>query len=120
MRVRIVKLLEKQGYHFYKEVKVLTRTIDIVAIKRKHVLAIEVKVENWKQALKQALTCRLCAHEVYIAIWKDFQQRIPKELLKKFRIGLIVVSEEGAIILYKPKKSQITHKNILNEMLSMN
>ena len=123
----IEELLTKEGYHFYKEVKIFTRSIDIIAIKdkkvislkKKKVIAIEVKVENWKRALQQALTCRLCAHEAYIAIWKDFHHRIPKRLLKKHRIGLILVTENEATFLYKPRKSKIIHKNIMNDMLDM-
>ena len=116
---KIESLLEKQGYRYYKEVKVLTRSIDIIAIRKKKVVAIEIKVENWKRAFQQALTCRLCAHEVYIAIWKDYQHRIPTNLLKKYRIGLIVVSEEKAQVMYKSRKSKVIHKTVMNKMLSM-
>lgn len=115
----IENLLENNGYNYFKEVKLLTRSVDIIAVKKKKVIAIEVKVENWKRALQQALAYRLCAHEVYIAIWKDFQHRIPMKLLKKHRIGLIIVNEDKASFLYKPRKSQIIHKNIMNKMLHM-
>ncbi|HUU78660.1 MAG TPA: hypothetical protein VMX55_09950 [candidate division Zixibacteria bacterium] len=123
----VEELLIKEGYCFYKEVKVLTRSIDIIAvknkkaiiIKKKKVIAIEVKVENWKKALQQALTCRLCAHEVYIAIWKDYHHRIPRRLLKKYRVGLILITENEASFLYKPRKSKIVHRNIMNNMLDM-
>jgi len=115
----IEKFLEKGGYQYHKEVKVLSRSIDIIAIKKKKVVAIEVKVENWKRALQQALTCRLCAHEVYIAIWHEFFHRIPKSLLKKYHIGLLVVNEIDAQIIQKPRKSNIIHKTVMNEMLDM-
>ena len=115
----IEDLLNNEGFQLHKEVKVLTRSIDIIAIKKKKVIAIEVKVENWKRALQQALTCRLFAHDVYIAIWHDYYHRIPKNLLKKYRIGLIVVTDEKAQILHKSKKSKIIHKTVMNEMLNM-
>lgn len=113
----IENLLEKGGYQHYTEVKVLTRSVDIIAIKRNKVIAIEVKVENWKRALQQALTCRLFAHETYIAIWCDYSHRIPIKLLKKHRIGLIIVTSNKAKISLKAKTSNVIHKNVMQNVL---
>ena len=47
----ILDMYEKKGYSYYQEVKFFTRQIDLIAIKTKEIIAIEVKVENWQKAL---------------------------------------------------------------------
>lgn len=117
MYPQVVSYLRNKGFNCYKEVKFLTRYIDLVGIKGKKVVAIEVKVKNWERALQQALTCRLCAHEVYVALWYKFVHRLPLNLFEEYGIGLISV--DGTVnIIKKAKKSQIIHKSLLSNLLN--
>jgi len=113
----VKKYLQKEGYECYEEVKFLTRSIDLVGLKRKKIIAIELKVSNWLKALQQALTCRLCAQETYMAISAQFLHRVDIELLQEFGIGLIVVEEKKIEFILKAKKSKIIHKSMKNKIL---
>jgi len=106
----VKKYLQKEGYECYEEVKFLTRSIDLVGLKRKKIIAIELKVSNWLKALQQALTCRL-------AISAQFLHRVDIELLQEFGIGLIVVEEKKIEFILKAKKSKIIHKSMKNKIL---
>jgi hypothetical protein len=113
----IVDYLKNNGYDYYEEIKFLTRYIDLLAHKKKKLVAIEVKVSNWQKALQQALACRLCAHESYIALSEKFIHRVQLDILKEYGIGLIAVKENSIEIIQKPKKSKIIHKSVKKEVL---
>ena len=83
----IVDYLKNEGYNYYEEIKFLTRYIDLVGHKGKRLVAIEVKVSNWQKALQQALACRLCAHESYIALSEKYVHRVRLDILKEYGIG---------------------------------
>jgi len=113
----ILLYLRENGFNYYEEVKFLTRQIDIIGKKEKKIIAIEIKVSNWQRALQQALTCRLCADESYIAISEKYSHRVKLELLKEYGIGLIIVKENEMEIVQKAKKSKIIHTTIIKKML---
>ncbi len=112
----LLDYLEKKGYSYYQEVKFFTRQIDLIAIKTKEIIAIEVKVENWQKALQQALTCKLCANKVYIAFWHEHIDRIPQKKLKKHGIGLLAVNGSVERVI-KARKSQLFFKQNREEIL---
>ncbi len=115
---QIESYLRKEGFDYFKEVQFLTRHIDVIGINRKKIIAIEVKIKDWKRALQQVLTCRLCAHEVYVAMWHEFAHRVPVELFKNYGIGLMSV--DGTVnVVTKAKKSLIIHDSMLKNLLTM-
>ncbi len=114
----IVDYLKNEGYNYYEEIKFLTRYIDLVGHKKKKLIAIEVKVSNWKKALQQALACRLCAHESYIALSEKFVHRVQLDILKEYGIGLIAVKDNSIEIIQRAKKSKIIHKSVKREVLN--
>lgn len=109
---QVNKYLREKGFLYKNEVKFLERKIDIVGVKNKRVIAIEVKIKNWKKALQQAITCKLCSHYVYVAFW---QRYLPKNLSIFENYGIGIMSVNGFVeIINKPKKSEIVHKDLLN------
>ncbi len=73
------------------------RSVDIYGFSRKKnkTIAIELKLHKWKKAIEQALLYQLCADEAYIAMPKKFAGRVDLDLLRKYGIGLISISETG-------------------------
>lgn len=115
---QIESYLRKEGFDYFKEVQFLSRHIDVVGINEKEIIAIEVKIKDWKRALQQALTCRLCAHKVYVAMWHKFAHRVPVELFENYGIGLMSV--DGTVnVVTKAKRSQITHDSMLTNLLKI-
>ncbi len=47
------------------------------------------------KAIEQAILYQLCAYEAYIAMPKKFVGRVNLDLLTKYGVGLISVSETG-------------------------
>jgi len=103
LTTRLAKYFESQEYKVYKEVRIPAkppRYIDLLAINGKMV-AVEVKVSDWKTALRQANIYTLIADKVYIGIWKEKEKAVIKNLslLEHFGIGLITIGKSVDVIL---------------------
>jgi hypothetical protein len=74
------------------------------------VITIEVKVSNWKKAIRQAARNRIFAHLSFVALPEPLARRIRTEpLLSGLGIGLISVSDsEGVAVIRKPRRSRTT------------
>ena len=96
--------LKKQGYAVYHEVPLLSKKIDLIGVKSgfNDILAVELKVSKWKKALEQAITDRLCANRVYVAISSKYIHRVKKELFREWGIGILEVG--GKVIVHEEAK----------------
>ena len=62
------------------------------------IIAIEVKVEKWKKALRQALIYQLCAHKVYVALWYSYLKNVDFDCFARFGVGVIAVDGNARIV----------------------
>ncbi len=108
----------ERGFIVNTEVPMLSKRIDVLCMNpdTNDVIAIEVKKQNWRRALQQALTYRLCSNLVYIAILYDFSHLVKKELLQKHGVGLIVVNDDIEIPL-EALPSKIMHQGIKKDLM---
>ncbi|MBW8000687.1 MAG: hypothetical protein FVQ80_01525 [Planctomycetes bacterium] len=94
----ITKYIKRKGFRLHvSELPFYERRVDIYGFSKKKnkTIAIELKLHKWKKAIEQALLYQLCADEAYIAMPKKFVGRVNLELLAKYGIGLISISETG-------------------------
>lgn len=83
-------------------------------------LAVELKLRNWRRALKQAILYQLCADVVFLALPQDANSRIEQELLVEHGIGLILVDPLGDCIeVVKASKSKVLLKHYKKEYISL-
>ena len=59
---------KKQGYIIKHEIKIGYCRADLVAFKKNDVIAIELKLKDWKKALMQAKNYQLGADLVFLAV----------------------------------------------------
>lgn len=85
-----------------KQVWLSQKRIDIVLIEQstKEIMAIEVKIYDWKTAVRQANLNKIACHKSYVAIWHEFSHRAlqRRDLFEGLGIGLIII-EQG----YQPR-----------------
>ena len=90
------------GYDVKNQVWLSQKRIDIVLIEQntKEILAIEVKIYDWKTAIRQANLNKIACHKSYVAIWHEFSHRAlqQRDTFEDLGIGLIVI-EQG----YQPR-----------------
>lgn len=64
----MVKYFLKQDYSIEVEVPIYRNRIDLVAFNNEHMIAVELKLKDWKRALRQAIYYQLGADLTYIAM----------------------------------------------------
>lgn len=103
----------------FSEVPMLSRKIDLVSVNSdlSEIIAVEIKVNKWKNALQQALAYRIAADKVYVAIWYEYIHRVPIDLFNKFGIGLLSVNGVVEKKL-EAQKSRNKHPKIALELKS--
>ena len=90
--------IKRKGFRVQvSELPFYERSVDIYGFSKitNKTIAIELKLHKWKKAIGQAILYQLCADEAYIAMPKKFIGRVNFNLLAKYGIGLISVSETG-------------------------
>jgi len=107
----VIKFLKNKGYHVKKEVRIGFCRADIVGIKNNVVVAVELKLNDWKKAIIQAKNYQLGSDYVYIAFpLKNIYNVIRKtELkLKNEGIGLLAINEKTnkVKVVIESKKSK--------------
>ena len=102
------------GYLVRNEIKIGYCRADLVAFKQDEVVAIELKLNDWKKGLIQAKNYQLGADFVYLAVplFKSYSfLRKAEYYIKKEGIGFLIVAENNCevrkIIDAKPSKKKI-------------
>lgn len=94
--------LHCSGYiNFDNEAILLEKRIDLVT---DDLIAIEAKLTDWKSGLKQALSYKTYANEVYVAIDQTAMKNVDKAMFRKNGVGLMTVSESNVEITIRAKK----------------
>ena len=100
-----------QGYTIVREVRIGFCRADIVAFKENTVIAVELKLSDWKKAFVQAKNYQLGADYVYLAFPLTKIVTLMKKSEHKFKdegIGLLSVNEKtchvSIVITAKPSK----------------
>lgn len=72
------------------------KRVDIVVKKENLIFAIEVKIHDWKGALRQASQNKVAFDESYVAIWHKFSHRAlnNRHLFEKNGVGLIIINDD--------------------------
>ena len=101
---------KKKGYKVRGEIKIGFCRADLVAFKDKEVIAVELKLRNWKKAIVQVKNYQLGSDYVYIAVplLKSYNiLRKAEFIFKKEGIGLLTVNEKNSRVakIIEPKLS---------------
>ncbi|MHA1383789.1 MAG: hypothetical protein ACTSR3_08560 [Candidatus Helarchaeota archaeon] len=105
------------NYKIYKEIPFFERKIDIIGYRKKEIIAIELKIRDWKSSLWQLLAAQLCANKVYLAIWYKFSKFINFEKLQKYGFGLIEIKKGKAKIILEAQESKILKLDFSREIM---
>lgn len=87
----------KQGFIVLSEVQFFSKRIDLYAVDRASLktVAVEVKIHDWKRALRQARAYLLCADYVYIALPSSLAHKVATRNIDKDSIGFLAVKSVG-------------------------
>ena len=68
------------------------KRIDLVTLKNHKLIAIEVKLHNWKNALQQAYTNLYAVDYSYVALWHKTIPRVDMSIFQNYGIGMLEVN----------------------------
>ena len=113
----ITCFLQEKGFHVRQEIQIGFCRADLVGFKHNCVIAVELKLQNWKKAVIQTKNYVLGADYVYIAVplMRSYTiLRKAETLLKKEGIGLLTVNEKTCAVhvLIEAKKQYRTFGRI--------
>lgn len=98
--------LFSDDYHIFLEYRVQDcsrREIDVLCVQKEkanpEILAIEAKISNWKVGFRQAFSRLFYVDRSYIAICREYINKVDCEIFKKHGIGLISVDGSAEVIL---------------------
>lgn len=99
------ELFDERCFAHSMEVPIGWRKIDFVATDDRagRWVAVELKISDWKGAMRQAKLNHLVAESTFVALWhKHLGPALRhRDWFDKFRIGLISVDEDGAEVLFQ-------------------
>jgi len=88
----------------------------------KEIVAVELKIRNWREALKQAMSYQLGAHYALVAMPLDhvFPAMRSRHLFEREGVGLMAVSSVagGVRVLIEPQESPRLMPFVLDGVLS--
>lgn len=113
----IKRLFPSREYLIKREISFHGKSIDVLLMNRKshRLIAIELKVNKWKKALRQAAVYQLCASHVYIALWHKHINDKNKKIIANYGIGIIEVrrlqnKSLQSKVLISPKQTALLNK----------
>jgi len=91
------------------EPRVGGRRPDVVASNRDRIVAIELKVDDWRVGLAQAATNLAFADYSYLAVWREALGRVDREAARALGVGIAVVDSDGGCdVVARAQRSRAT------------
>jgi len=94
------KYIKRRGETYYFKVNGWLPLTD-------EIIAIEAKMKDWRKGFVQAIRYKVFANKVYLAIPAEVEHLVDRKLLKKHKVGLIVLD-----VKRKEKREVISAANI--------
>jgi hypothetical protein len=100
----VARHLAREGFRCWRDVSFLGAWIDLFGRSTESSVAIELKVSDWKRALRQAARVRNSADQAYVAIWAPYVHRaLTLEAQRAFRYhGVGLLSVNGSVEIRVP------------------
>jgi hypothetical protein len=91
--------LEEAGFEVRLEVEILGRRADVLGTRPDDLAAIEMKMRDWAQALRQALTYQVAADRAWVAMPLAAASRAYRHRweFEAERVGLLAIDDRGGI-----------------------
>jgi hypothetical protein len=103
--------IQQEGKAYYKLLTSFKNPVKLVAI--------EVKLRDWKQGILQARRYKSYADECYLAILSKYEKNVDKTYMERLGIGLILFDESNGDIWIKDKPTENIISPIHNNLIDM-
>lgn len=116
----LVKTYIDKGYRAFAEVQLSSRWIDVLLLheKNKEIIAVELKLTDWRRAYKQAKVYPIAADYVYVGMPEKYIHRAldNSNYFEELGIGLLAINGK-AVEVVQAQKSSILLENVKSELI---
>ncbi|MGQ0798376.1 MAG: hypothetical protein ACT4OI_11025 [Methanobacteriota archaeon] len=104
LRPPVATWLRSNGFEVHDEVAMVGRRADLVGVRWGRVAAVELKVRDWSEALRQAVAYQLAADWSWVAMPLDRAARAHRHraAFEAEGVGLLAVDEAGRVRVALP------------------
>ena len=100
------------GLPFAREARIAdwtlcTKRIDLVCMRGRRMHAIELKVRDWRGAVRQAYANLCTADYSYVGLWHEAAARADRDVLKRSGIGMLEIGKSACRLAVRPRRSKL-------------
>ncbi|MBI4393985.1 MAG: hypothetical protein HY556_09360 [Euryarchaeota archaeon] len=119
LRIPVAAHYARLGWKVAHEVEINGRYADLVFGRAATILAVELKLTDWREALAQASHYQTAAHESYVAmpLENTFAPMRQRGKWERAGVGLLGVDMEGGVRVVKPSRASERRLPFLTEHL---
>ena len=117
---RMQNYLEKyySDYKHKHQVPFFKKRVDFVYLDYKNrIIAIELKIKDWKNGINQIDSNQLFAHFSYLGVWHENIKKVPLDIFRDYGFGILSVKSNKIETIMEAKESKIRVKKFSNEIL---
>lgn len=119
LRQPVHQFLEKKGFKVLDERKLFARKIDVVGRRRSDVVAVELKLSDWKAAIEQARLNLRVSDFSYIALQDPLGRFGSSLFIEAIQNGIGVLSVNGvASETLRPHRSSVIQRLLRRNFLA--
>ncbi len=119
LRQPVHQFFENKGYIVADEIRLFSRRIDVIARKHHDLIAIELKLQDWKNAIEQARLNLRVSDYSYVALQDPLGRFDPRLFIDVIQNGIGLLSINGvASEAVHPKRSAVIQRNLRRKFLA--
>lgn len=119
LRRPVHDFFNQRGYSVSDEIALFARRIDIVATRRREVIAVELKLHDWREALDQARLNLRVSNYSYVALQEPsagFSGRVLAQFIQ-YGVGLLCINSAAYEVL-RPVRSHVIQPSLRKGFLT--
>lgn len=107
----VARYFESQNMVVNKQVPFTQKKIDIVLRNQQELWSIEIKIHDWKSALRQASQNKIAFNCSFVAVWYEFAHRAinNRDLFESMGIGLMTINKDFSANIEFSPSDEYTH-----------
>jgi len=119
LRKPVRHFFENKNYSVFDEVRLFQRGIDIIAKRRNIIIAVELKMRDWRRAVQQAYLDLRVSDYALIALPETLWSRISRKIYyEAYNHGLGLLSVDGeARQIMRPERSKTIQPSLRRNFL---
>lgn len=104
MKEIVKEYFSAKGFMSFEEIPVRKKRIDLYFVHQNYpkTIAVELKIQKWKEALRQAYQNRFYAQMSYVGLWHEHLTDSAVSKILSYGLGILEIKSDSVILIAKP------------------